>query len=155
MHAHELFVVAVILVSASAVAPSELHRPRQVIGRGSFEGFALGHTDLCNTRSNRSYHCLRGADRGQSGPPSSIVVGPPEPIRSGKRSLRSGPFNFSQGYRVEVIPANLSEPSEGDVIEDQRGFVRRQLLPSREGRPLPALAGLEHPHERERERGLS
>eukprot|EP00937_MAST-01D_sp_MAST-1D-sp2_P000515 g515.t1 len=58
-----------------------------------------------------------GKDVHQTGPPISVVVGPPEPVRSGKRSLRSGPFNFSQGYRVEVIPANRSEASVGDVIE--------------------------------------
>ena len=116
------FALIVIAVTVK-VGNGKIHRPqkwqlpREFIGRGSFEDFALGDTDLCDTRNNRSYHCLRGADRDQSGPPRSVVVGPPEPVRSGVRSLRSGPFNFSQGYRVEVVPANRSEPSTGNVIE--------------------------------------
>ena len=90
---------------------------RSFIGRGSFENFALGHADLCDVRSNRSYHCLKGASQSQSGPPSSTVVTHPEPVRSGNHSLRSGPFSFSQGYRVEVIPVNTSETSAGNAVE--------------------------------------
>lgn len=106
-----MFPVLLLIVCAAVAGESPF------IGRGSFEGFALGHADLCDKRSNHSYDCVRGADHGQSGPPSSIVVGSPEPVRSGNHSLRSGPFNFSQGYRVEVLPRNQSEPSVGHVIE--------------------------------------
>jgi len=87
-------------------------------GRGSFEIFGLGSAALCDTEGSASYHCIRGFDaHSQSGPPTSTVVTFPEPVRSGQHSLRSGPFNYTEGYRVEVIPANNSEPSEEYVIE--------------------------------------
>ena len=90
---------------------------RQLIDRGSFENFALGSDELCDPKGHNNYQCLRGVDKLQSGVPSSTVVAAPEPVRSGKRSLRSGPFNYTQGYRVEVIPSNRSDTSGGDVSE--------------------------------------
>ena len=72
-----------------------------------FESYALGS----DTR------CLRGMDKGQDGAPFPTVVSAPEPVRSGKHSLRSGPFTYEEGYRVEVIPKNKSEHSEGAIIE--------------------------------------
>lgn len=81
--------------------------------------FFLGHGELCasgrDEGSLRNYCCLEGAVHGQSAPPSSMVVGRPEPIRSGKHSLRSRTFDFSEGYRVEVIEPIRA--SEGDMIE--------------------------------------
>ena len=122
--------IAAVLLVAGATSTQATHLPRHapplpppplpqrsIVDRGSFEGFALGHADLCDQRSNRSYHCLQGAGQNQSGPPHPTVVGHPEPVRSGNHSLRSGPFTFGQGYRVEVIPVNRSEPSAGDVME--------------------------------------
>ena len=100
-----------------AVTVGRHQRPQQLIDRGSFETFALGSADLCDKEGSRNYHCVMGADKDQSGPSSSTVVGAPEPVRSGRHSLRSGPFSFDQGYRVEVIPANRSDESEGDVAE--------------------------------------
>jgi hypothetical protein len=83
-----------------------------------FESYHLGSTGLCDKSRYDNYHCIRGADQGQRGPPSPpTVVQAPEPVRSGKHSLRSGPFTFEEGYRVEVIPKNSSEASEGYVVE--------------------------------------
>lgn len=82
-----------------------------------FESFALGSTALCDKNAHGNYHCIKGANKGQHGVPSSTVVSRPEPVRSGEHSLRSGPFTYEEGYRVEVVPKNTSEPSERDVIE--------------------------------------
>eukprot|EP01043_Picozoa_sp_COSAG02_P091580 COSAG02_NODE_28288_length_592_cov_0.979716_1_plen_170_part_01 len=118
-------VVAALLAPVGRAAAESPHAaaaptspPVLLDDRGSFENFALGRGELCANDigdSLRNYRCLKGADHNQSGPASSTVVGRPEPVRSGKHSLRSGPFNFSEGYRVEVIPRNRSEPSAGDM----------------------------------------
>jgi hypothetical protein len=112
---------AAAVIAAAAAVAAAMPRPVLLDDRGSFENFALGRGELCASGrgqpSRRNYRCLKGSDHGQTGLTGSTVVAYPEPVRSGKHSLRSGPFNFSQGYRVEVIPVNRSEPSEGDVIE--------------------------------------
>ena len=82
-----------------------------------FESYALGSDTLCDHHTNYNYRCLRGMDKGQDGAPFPTVVSAPEPVRSGKHSLRSGPFTYEEGYRVEVIPKNKSEHSEGAIIE--------------------------------------
>ena len=101
-----------------------------------FESYALGSDTLCDHHTNYNYRCLRGMDKGQDGAPFPTVVSAPEPVRSGKHSLRSGPFTYEEGYRVEVIPKNKSEHSEGAIIE---GFGVPVLLDVRDRKQVRKL----------------
>ena len=102
-----LRIMLLLGVASQMIAfPSELRRSTSIAEAGAvhgdgFESYALGSDTLCDHHTNYNYRCLRGMDKGQDGAPFPTVVSAPEPVRSGKHSLRSGPFTYEEGYRVE------------------------------------------------------